>query len=257
MNATVHTRYASLSDLPALDALAADRWLSPDERQAWRRMRSAERRATWLAGRIAAKQLLAQCLTDAGDERTIPAAVEFHVESNGGGRGQRPSVFVAGRPLAWALSIAHTARGVLAAVSAERGVTLGVDLVGQPSPGFARLAWCFTPAERRWLAAGPAHARSIEQLWAMKEALYKASQQGEGFAPRQIEMVPGREPRYAMLNPARAVRSVQSWRVDGHFAALAVVEPVGDGMHSAKSHTSDPCAIGSTKHEHERLVERA
>lgn len=237
MAAKVHTRYTTMADLSVLDAAAAVRWLSPQEQQAWRRMRSAARRTTWLAGRIAAKQLLRQCLSETG-----PA--DIHIESRGGGRGQRPSVFISGRPIPCALSIAHTSRGVLVAVSSEPGITLGVDLVGPQTCGLEHLAWCYTPAERRWLAAGPAPARSSEQLWAMKEAIYKACQQGEGFAPRQIEIVPGCDPRYAMLHRGRAVRSVQSWRVDGQFAALAIVEPVGDAASAEKHKPSDLCAIG-------------
>jgi hypothetical protein len=54
--------------------------------------------------------------------------------------------------------------------------------------------------------------------------LYKACQQGEGFAPGSIEVVPGADPHYPTTAPARAVRTLQSWCVDGQFAALAIVE---------------------------------
>ena len=78
-----------------------------------------------------------------------------------------------------------------------------------------RLRWAFTPEERRWLAGGAARRRAPEQVWALKEALYKACQSGEGFAPGQIEVVPGGSVRYPWLEGGAAIRSLQSWRVDG------------------------------------------
>lgn len=221
---SIRSSYASLADLPARNAAAADCWLSPAERRAWHRMGSQERRATWLAGRIVAKRLLSACLAAENDHRGTLAPAEIHIETQSTdlGHGQRPCIFMQGRSLDWALSIAHTARGVLAAVASEPGVTLGVDLVCCQDRPADRLEWCFTAAERRWLAAAPAHRRVREQLWAMKEALYKACQQGEGFAPGRIEVVPGAEPRYPAIESSRAVRSLQGWRVDGQFAALAV-----------------------------------
>jgi phosphopantetheinyl transferase len=229
---SIRSSYASLAELPAQNAAAAELWLSPAERRAWHRMGSHERRATWLAGRIVAKRLLGECLAEQNDHPGTPVPAEIHIETRSAdaGHGQRPCIFVQDRSLDWALSIAHTVRGVLAAVATEPGVTLGVDLVCYQDRPARRLEWCFTAAERRWLAAGPAHRRLPEQIWAMKEALYKACQQGEGFAPGQIEVVPGADPRYPAIEPPRAVRSLQGWRVDGQFAALAVAarEPSGE-----------------------------
>jgi phosphopantetheinyl transferase len=118
-----------------------------------------------------------------------------------------------------AISVSHTARGVLAAVSLEAEVSLGVDLV-EPAKSRQTLHWTFSPDELHWLAATPGN--HAEQLWALKEALYKACQRGEGFSPQNIETVPGRLPSYPRFD-AQRLRQLQSWRVDGHFAALAVV----------------------------------
>ncbi|MEX0679046.1 MAG: 4'-phosphopantetheinyl transferase superfamily protein [Pirellulales bacterium] len=242
MASSICCRYAALMEPAADQSDAAARWLSPGECRAWHRMRSPQRRATWLAGRMLAKRLLLESLALSGELDSWPSGAEIHIESVDAGHGQRPSVFVWGRPLHWALSISHTARGVLAAVTTEPGVTLGVDLVCRRDHPTNRLAWCFTPAELRWLAAGPAHRREPEQLWAMKEALYKACQQGEGFAPRRIEVVPGAAPRYPILDSSRAVRSLQAWRVCGHFAALAVAEraaAAGDKISTRRHRASE------------------
>lgn len=215
---SIRCNYAPLAELPVDDPAAA-RWLSPAERRAWDRLRDAERRATWLAGRILAKRMLIARLAETNNFG-LPEPAEIHIEtrSSDGTHGERPRVFIGGRPLDWALSIAHTSRGALAALGCEPRVTLGVDLVCRQTGG-NRLQWTFTAAERRWLASTGRHS---EQVWAMKEALYKACQQGEGFVPGQIEVVP--EVCYPALGPGRIVRRVQGWRVDGHFAALAVVE---------------------------------
>ena len=76
---SIRSSYASLADLPARNAAAADRWLSPAERRTWHRMGSQERRATWLAGRIVAKRLLSECLAEENDHRGTLAPAEIHI----------------------------------------------------------------------------------------------------------------------------------------------------------------------------------
>jgi phosphopantetheinyl transferase len=214
----IRCSYASLADLDVHEPRAAERWLSPPERRRWQRLQSAERRATWLAGRVLARRMILARLAETGD--ALPSASDIHIESRSAdeAHGERPRIDIVGRPLGWPLSIAHTARGVLVALGREPGVALGVDLVS-PVESREGLNWTFTAAERRWLAED--RGRRVEQLWAAKEALYKACQQGEGIAPARIEVVP--EVTYPGLD-ASAVRRLQSWRVDGQFAALAVVE---------------------------------
>jgi 4'-phosphopantetheinyl transferase len=206
---TIRCCYRPLADLPLDEPRTAERWLSADELRAWQRWQNHERRATWLAGRMLAKRLL-------GERLAAPAEIHIESRASDGQHGERPVAFVAGRPVDWALSIAHSERGVLVAISRERGVRLGVDLVGRAATR-GRLDWTFTEAERRRLADG---SRLPEQLWAMKEALYKACQQGEGFMPARIEVVG--EAGYPGFDGC--VRTLQCWRVDGQFAALAVAQ---------------------------------
>lgn len=229
MVTSIGCRYASLADLRVHPTGTAVHWLSPAERQAWGQMRSPERRATWLGGRVLAKQLLRECLSDVASQGEELTPEEIHIESRSSvsGLGERPSVFASGRALACALSIAHTSRGVLAAVATEPGVALGVDLVSPGDLRPASLEWCFTPAERRLLAEAPAHGRMAERLWAMKEAVYKACQQGEGFAPQRIEVAPDSRGHCRNFDTTQVLRNLQCWRIDGQIAALAVaVRPV-------------------------------
>lgn len=206
-------QYVPLSELDLEQAAA--RWLSPLERQAWQAMHAPERRTTWLAGRVVAKQMLSWI-----DPR--PSAVHIETRSQRAGHGERPQVFVASRAVPCAVSIAHTSRGVLVAVSHEPGVQLGVDLV-DTAPQREHLNWALTADERAWLSAARPARDAVARLWAMKEALYKACQQGEGFAPGQIDVTPGRAPRYPNSDFHATLRGLQHWRVDGHSAALAVV----------------------------------
>lgn len=221
---SLRIRYARFSELPSGGSAAAC-WLSADERAASGAMRSAERRASWLAGRILAKRLLLEAARTAGHPLAERRADELHVESRSTnpGHGERPTLIVGGCDQPCAISIAHSQRGVLAAVSLDTTLLLGVDLV-EPALANHRLQWTFTPGERAWLAAGSDDAHRPEQLWAMKEALYKACQRGEGFSPQSIEVVPGQLPCYPNLDLTLDLRELQCWRVDGHLAALATVQ---------------------------------
>ena len=220
MVSAIHCRYRALGDLPT-DRQAAAHWLSPKEHSTWLAVRSFERQTTWLAGRVLAKQLIAECLGERNDPRAITPPTEIHIESRSPQKnlGARPTVFVSGRELDWGLSIAHSGRGVLVAVALDASV--GVDLVSSEECRAKSLAWCFSFAERRWLATLPAHGRGAERLWAMKEAVFKACHAGEGFSPQRIEIVPDSE---QISSSSPAVRRLQCWRVDAHVAALAVAD---------------------------------
>jgi phosphopantetheinyl transferase len=233
MASALHCRYRKLDDLPT-DRQAADDWLSAAEHGSWLAMRSSERQATWLAGRVLAKQLIAACLEEQGDGRAYAPPTEIHIESRSPDKqlGARPLGFVSGQALNWGLSIAHSRRGVLVAVACDSHV--GVDLVASDECRPESLAWCFSSAERRWLATVPRHGRGAERLWAMKEAVFKACHAGEGFAPQRIELFP----HAGQVGPSsRAVRQLQCWRVDGHVAALALA----DRASARQSHSFSSC----------------
>jgi len=212
--------YSRLSELP-LDA--ATLWLSGDELAVWTGMRSTTRQATWVAGRIVAKRLLLELL--GGQHRLAnlhPTKIHIESRSTRTGHGERPVVTVSGRRVPLSLSIAHTERGAIAAATLSAAVTLGIDLVS-PSDAGRTLHWTFTDAERSWLTAPGDHTNRAARLWSMKEAIYKACQRGEGFAPRDIEVTPGQPPRYPHFDANDDLVLLQSWRVDGHAAALAIV----------------------------------
>lgn len=220
--AGTRTLYARLSELP-LDAAA--QWLSAEELAVWVGMRSTGRKATWLAGRIVSKRLLLELLAGEQHPLAVVRADEIHIESRSSrtGHGERPEVSIDGKLVPLALSIAHTERGALATATLKTDMALGVDLV-TPTDAGRSLHWTFTDAEQLWLAVSADHTHCAARLWSMKEALYKACQRGEGFAPRDIDVVPGRPPSYPQFDSIRDLIGLQCWRIDGQVAALAMVK---------------------------------
>ena len=100
------------------------------------------------------------------------------------GRGVRPRLLLAGRAIPWSVSVSHTETAVLVAISTQPGLTLGVDLVAEDLDAARSLKTWFDPCEEELVAAGdPSEAL---RLWAIKEAVYKATNQNDSFAPRRV-----------------------------------------------------------------------
>lgn len=202
-----------------------DYWLSADERALYEQWHDSQRRETWLGGRLLAKRLICDTLL-ARSNGTV-ALPEIEIDSGPArGRRERPRIAVQGRTLARSLSITHTSCGVMVALATRSDVRLGVDLVEATnlSEGFVR-TW-FSKSEQQWLQQGD-QASQASQAWAMKEALYKACNEGEGFSPRSIRVQPaisfschytGNRDAGNRKTPFCQVRS---WQIDHQRAALA------------------------------------
>ncbi len=216
---TVDCRYCATRTFDAAKRRKAESWLSPRERAELAAWREPGRRSAWLMARMLGKQLIGENLADAVD----PATVEI-LSRDAAGRSVRPRIWRGGGEQPWSLSITHTARGALAALCVTRGVRLGIDITDcdNLSDGFTRL-W-FTPAEQRWLRATDCPSIACF-IWAAKEAVYKACNEGEGFAPRDVEVL-GHN-RYAYRQMPLAGCRVKSWTIDGQ---LAVIVQRGDNQ---------------------------
>ncbi len=216
---SIRTRYAALREL-SLGEDAARVWLSQPELAAYLTMRSLRRQQTFLAGRIVLKRLLL------GSIYGGRSAKELFVESRSvmPGHGERPVLSIARVEQPLSLSIAHSDLGVLVAIGDAMTTSVGVDLVAHGAINH-HVAWTFTAAEREWISAAQDATSASEELWARKEAFYKACQRGEGFQPAAIEAVPGRPPRYSGNVLTAELLCLQTWRVDGHVAALVVATP--------------------------------
>jgi phosphopantetheinyl transferase len=214
--ATIVTRYVDLTAQfgGEFDDLRA--WLTAPERDELARFRHPLRRRQWLVGRWITKQLICETLYDA-------ALNEIQILTRDGrGLGSRPIVSVRGCQLDGSLSISHTQRGVLVAVTATAAISVGVDLADNVpcDERFQRL-W-FTAGERRWINNDP---RRAALAWAIKEAVYKACQTGQGWSPRLVEVAALPAGQFACTFHGRAVDELQLSieEIDSQLAVIATV----------------------------------
>jgi phosphopantetheinyl transferase len=177
----VLVRYSTFDELRTTSELDEPGWLTDVERSEWDRHRHPESRAAWWFGRILAKQTLMQT-TGLSD----PAEVIIR-SLNAAGQSVRPAVTLSGQRYSGCLSISHADNLVLVALTDAVGVTVGADItpIRVPPPGFLK-TW-FTEREREQLA--PNDPPQVARVWAAKEAIYKACNQGESFAPRTVEII--------------------------------------------------------------------
>ncbi len=224
VSAQCDLRYASLADLEVYSTTTAATWLSEDELASWRSFRSEVRRNTFLAGRILAKRLLQAEHCRASS--TVPSQIV--IRSNDASAGVRPRIKLGEQRLAYSLSISHTCDAVLVGGTNRFGVTVGVDLVKMRSlgAGFER-SW-LTDAEFAFLRLNEDHM-TVADIWAMKEAIYKAVHRGESFAPRSVEIrlePEGTTVYYHGRNLSDRC-NLRVWRFRGEVAAVATYQRYG------------------------------
>lgn len=214
-------RHAALADLEVHSASTAGDWLSSDELELWRKFRTDVRKDTFLAGRVLAKRLLQAEHCAAAQ---VPPS-QITIRSDASSSGVRPRIMLGEQRLAYALSISHTCDGVLVGGTNRFGVSVGVDLVRMRSLGAA--------FERSWLTEAEAallrHNRgdmTMADIWAMKEAVFKAVHRGESFAPRSVEIrlePEGSGVYYHGRNLSDRCH-VRVWRLGDEVAAVATYQ---------------------------------
>jgi phosphopantetheinyl transferase len=225
VSAQCDLRYATLADLEVQNAATAADWLSDEELALWRRFRAAMRKDTFLAGRILAKRLLQAQHCAAALSR--PAQITIR-SNDPGSSGVRPRIMFGGHRLAYSLSISHTGDAVLVGGTNRFGVSVGVDLVRMRSLGAAFERSWLTDAEAAFLKQNR-DDMSVADIWAMKEAVYKAVHRGESFAPRSVVIL--LEPEGTTVHyHGRNLRErchVRIWRLGGQVAAVAMYQRLG------------------------------
>jgi len=178
---------------------------------------------------LAAREMARQLIVEQAElAESDDCAIEI-ISRDRLGRGIRPRVLIAGRPVPWCLSISHTETAALVALCTAAEVAMGVDLVKiEPlGSGFGR-AWF--DADERELAAGedPNHPLETCCLWAAKEAAYKAINSGDSFAPRQIRVRKLADGSYTCIYRGVDLSSrcsIDTWLSTDHVAALAILSP--------------------------------
>jgi 4'-phosphopantetheinyl transferase EntD len=162
-------------------ARGAGALLSEHERATLGELAVERRRWDWLAGRLAAKALIARLILAARGVRVPLRALEIDYDEDGAPRCRAAGDATAagGCDLArdWAISIAHDdGYGACAAVRATAYGRVGVDLERDRPLRAASLRYFLSAAERRQLLASrdTAHPTPVA-LWAIKEAVVKAA----------------------------------------------------------------------------------
>ncbi|MBI84182.1 MAG: hypothetical protein CMJ81_13355 [Planctomycetaceae bacterium] len=200
-------------------------WLSYWERIELGRFSHRGRRRAWLAGRWVSKQLIRE---------NHPEFVEglrcFSIRSmDEQFRPTRPKICLKQRELPYTLSITHSDTNFLVALSTSAETKVGVDLCHlAPLPASFLTNW-FTDSERERIDqisdGEEQRTKEVCRLWAAKEAIYKACNRGESFAPRQVEVSWNTGPwtcRY-YDNVWKDELRLKTWEVDGHVAVTATL----------------------------------
>ncbi|MBT4864465.1 MAG: 4'-phosphopantetheinyl transferase superfamily protein [Planctomycetaceae bacterium] len=213
-------RFAQFDELRSACELCGSAWLSVAEKRELDLLRDGSRREAWLCGRWLSKHLIREACVLPATKLELIEILSRDAE----GRGMRPAVTVSGEPISASLSISHSTHAVLVGVTTQPGISIGVDLTIPETvkPGFLRM-W-FTEAEQERLKS--ADSRLAMTYWAIKEAVYKACQNGESFAPRKIEVfdsVEGRFGCYYRGTDLRDVGDIQEREFDGHIAVVATM----------------------------------
>ena len=198
-----------------------DEWLTAGELDELALCSGASRHASWLCGRWIAKQLVLRHLNARLALRDVAIR-----SRDSQGRPVRPTIIVRERAVpGWSLSIAHGEQGSLAALSTRETVAVGVDLAPVPRRvGESALVFWFSRRERREFATG--EPRKMAALWAIKEGAFKASNAGEHFLPRRLEIRRNGNPRLACYDTGRQTElpvRAETWEVDGWMAACVTI----------------------------------
>ncbi|MFT5522164.1 MAG: phosphopantetheinyl transferase [Pirellulaceae bacterium] len=205
-------------------------WLSAPERNELKHFSNAARRRQWLTARWLCKQVVMQKYSDIDLQQ-----IEI-LSRNERALGTRPAVSVAGKQNGWVLSIAHNDKGVLVA-GTDRRALLGIDLVEHipKASAFGKL-W-FSTSEQEWVDEDSQLRTPL--LWAIKEAIYKAVNVDEPWAPRQIELQPpvhfNSSFSATYFGKSVEIECLRQFYVEG---GLAVIVVLADGTSSSKSSRS-------------------
>ncbi|MGD9721269.1 MAG: 4'-phosphopantetheinyl transferase superfamily protein [Pirellulales bacterium] len=212
--------YRNFAEFEMLCGTVGDHWLSRREQAELSAWRDERRRRAWLLGRAVAKRLVAGFIALRAEPSSVPPEAIEILSRDTAGRVNRPLVWIEGRLRPWSLSISHSHRGVLAALAGSDTVSLGVDLADSAAFGDGFVELWFTPAEREWFVETGSTSIACF-IWAAKEALYKACNTGESFAPREFEIRP--DGRASYRGRSLVGCRLQSFTIDSQLAVVASV----------------------------------
>jgi 4'-phosphopantetheinyl transferase len=188
-------------------------WLSEEEAACLASFGARKRRREFVAGRAAARALLADRLDTSPERVPLRRADDDAVD-----------VLETG----WSVSISHSGPHALAACARHR---IGVDLehIRPRDPAIAR--FLFAPDDRGLVDALPYDADAALILcWTLKEAVLKARRTGFRTSPKDLHLSVTAEQGAAVVEVEGRSRWVVPFsRVQGYWSAVAYPEAVALG----------------------------
>lgn len=210
-------KFISIDDLNGISPfriLTEAEWVEYDH---WK---AISRKRQWLTGRYLAKDLIREhSETDATGFEQIEI-----LSRNDKGQSVQPSVRVNEMTKPWSLSISHTDTHAWAVLSLDPQTRIGIDLVADDVSRHGHLIKWFTDREKECLNGKP--IQEIAEHWAKKEAIYKAINQGESFAPLKIEILTssdGNDDIFVYGENITEICSIQKERFSNHSGILAEI----------------------------------
>ena len=197
-----HQNIQSRTDLRQSDWNTLCReWLHELEREQLENIGSTERAESFVYGRVMSKQLILRHWAELQSTKQ-PIANELFISSKDGmGRSVRPSVNWNGRRLPIAVSISHSESSVMAVVGDARTIQVGSDITSLDVNQVSSLRLWLTDAENKHWNQDDREA--LLSVWALKEAIYKASNNGDRFRPRRIEVLRSDDEYYCRIGSER------------------------------------------------------
>ena len=166
------------------------------------RLVHAPRRAVWLLGRAALKDLLAQ--------------LDLPADTSG-------ITFPHPR-----LSLSHSEGCAVAIGTRDEQINgIGVDLELRAGPRPEAMRFFLAPSEREWVESSPERNERLLRLWTIKEALYKAFAENHDTSFRDYILAdPAADAgRAELATEYRAAFCYASFAIDGGFLSVARREP--------------------------------
>lgn len=169
-------------------AKSAD-WLTSEETSYWHSLKTDKRRADWLLGRRAAKQLVTR-LVRVGNERDFaPNEISILPHADGW-----PVVTFPHHhdPPVITLSISHSHNRAFCAATLGANQVLGADIEYIEPRSAAFPDEYFTTLEQQFLSAAPAGQYTIlsNAIWSAKESVFKAIRRGLAEDTRLVSCLP-------------------------------------------------------------------
>ncbi len=178
------TQYVLFDDVRQQSLAECSQKLTSDEQSECVRLPVGPSRDRWLIGRWVAKQVIRDSLATIELRNN---SIEILSRNTTGGR-MRPQVRIDGTFKPWGLSIAYSEQAVYVGFTREPEFRIGVDLAEPEQLASESLVFWFSERERNAIRTGDRWR--IAEIWAMKEAVYKACHRGESFVPRRVETIP-------------------------------------------------------------------